>query len=79
MIIMIMYGNISYKHAPTGHKTSIFTSKGYQLSAFMQFARKKCIDFVMFQGYFSDIINKTDMHAEYGILDTKLAQCNFSV
>ena len=33
----------------------------------------------MFQGFFTEPINNTDMHDEYGILDKKLAQYHFRV
>ena len=50
---------------------------GYQLNAFMQCMRKKCIDFCKVSGMFSELINNTDMYDEYGILNTKLAEFHF--
>ena len=50
--------------------------RSFQISfhAFMQCMRKKCIDFCNVSGIFvSQLINITDMHAEYGILDKMLA------
>ena len=77
MIIMIMYGTISYKQTSTGTAVQL-RGTSLVLSSNVH-ACKNTLLFVMFQGFVSELINNTDMHAKYGVLAKKLAQCNFRV